>query len=78
MKFRNEQEKKLWENAEKAFHGSMKSNDVADEIRDAISKVDDSLSYSDFATAIAKILKEDYGSHNFDPFMKVLHKELGM
>lgn len=35
-------------------------------------------SYSDFAKAVAKILREDYGTHNYNNFMKVLHAELGM
>ena len=35
-------------------------------------------SYSDFAKAVASILKEDYGSQNFGPFMEVLHSELGI
>jgi hypothetical protein len=30
------------------------------------------------AQAIATILKDEYGSHNFGPFMKVLHAELGI
>jgi len=34
--------------------------------------------YKDFAKAIAKMLIDDYGSHNFGPFMEVLHAELGM
>jgi hypothetical protein len=34
--------------------------------------------YKDFAKAIAKMLIDDYGSHNFSPFMKILHAELGM
>lgn len=34
--------------------------------------------YKDFAKAIAKMLIDDYGSHNFSPFMKVLHAELGI
>ena len=45
---------------------------------DAIASVDDSLSYKDFALAVAAILKDEYGSHNFGPFMKILHAELGM
>ena len=36
------------------------------------------MSYKDFALAIGKILRDDYGKHNFEPFMKVLHKDLGM
>ena len=47
-------------------------------INQAIAGVDDSLSYKDFALAIAQILKDEYGSHNFSPFMEVLHAELGM
>ena len=44
----------------------------------AIAGVDESLSYSDFAKAIATILKNEYGAHNFNPFMEVLHAELGL
>lgn len=44
----------------------------------AIAKVDESLSYKDFALAVATILKDEYGAHNFNPFMEVLHAELGM
>ena len=51
---------------------------AAKAIDQAISKVDDSLSYKDFALAIANILKNEYGTHNFDPFMEILHAELGM
>ena len=54
------------------------SDKVADGISKAINKVDDSLSYADFAQAVGKILKDDYGTHNYEPFMKVLHKELGL
>ena len=38
----------------------------------------ESLGYKEFAKAIATILKDEYGSHNFSPFMEVLHAELGM
>ena len=44
----------------------------------AIAGVDESLSYKDFALAVGKILKDEYGAHNFSPFMEVLHAELGM
>jgi pyruvate/2-oxoglutarate dehydrogenase complex dihydrolipoamide acyltransferase (E2) component len=33
-------------------------------------------SYIDFAIEVAKILKEDYGKHNFKPFINTLIKEL--
>ena len=44
----------------------------------AINQVDENLSYKDFAEAIAAILIDEYGSHNFAPFMGVLHNKLGI
>jgi len=38
----------------------------------------ESLGYKEFAKAVATILKDEYGSQNFSPFMDVLHTELGM
>ena len=38
----------------------------------------ESLGYKEFAKAVATILKDEYGSQNFGPFMDVLHSELGM
>jgi len=40
--------------------------------------IPENTSYADFAKAVAKMLIEDYGSHNFGKFMEVLHAELGM
>ena len=40
--------------------------------------IPENTSYKDFAQAVAKMLIEDYGSHNFGKFMEVLHAELGM
>jgi len=57
---------------------SKESDALAKGINKAIIKIDDSMSYKDFALAIGKILRDDYGKHNFEPFMKVLHKDLGM
>lgn len=54
------------------------SDQTATVISKAIETVDENLSYKDFALAVAKILKDEYGSQNFDPFMDVLHAELGM
>ena len=51
------------------------SENLAQEIEKVIPE---NTSYTDFAKAVAKILREDYGSHNYGPFMKVLHAELGM
>ena len=55
-----------------------KADLAAKAIDQAIAGVDESLGYSDFAKAVAIILKDEYGAHNFNPFMEVLHAELGM
>lgn len=54
------------------------ASEAAKAMNDAIETVDENLSYKDFALAVAAILKDEYGSHNFGPFMEVLHAELGM
>jgi hypothetical protein len=38
----------------------------------------ENLGYKEFAQAVATILKDEYGSQNFSPFIEVLHAELGM
>jgi hypothetical protein len=61
------------------FLSESKSSDkLAAEINKSIVKIDDSMSYTDFAIAVAKILVDEYGEHNYAPFMKVLHNELGL
>lgn len=57
---------------------SKKSEALADAISKSIMKIDDSMSYADFALAVGQILRDDYGQHNFMPFMKVLHNDLGI
>lgn len=47
-------------------------------INKVIDSIDDSMHYGVFAKAVAKVLKDEYGSHNIKPFMDILHKELGM
>ena len=54
------------------------SDKLSNEINKAMMKIDDSMSYEDFASAVAKILIDEYGTHNYEPFMKILRKELGM
>ena len=54
------------------------ANLAANAIDQAIDTVDENLSYQDFALAVAEILKDKYGSQNFNPFMGVLHAELGI
>lgn len=43
-----------------------------------IDSIDDSMHYGVFAKAVAKVLKDEYGSHNIKPFMDILHSELGL
>jgi len=57
---------------------SKKSEALAKAMDNAMIKIDDSMSYADFALAVGQILRDEYGQHNFKPFMKVLHKDLGM
>jgi len=57
---------------------SKESDELAKQIDKAIIKIDDSMSYKDLALAVSKILKDDYGKHNFKAFMEVLHKDLGI
>ena len=54
------------------------ADQTATVISKAIETVDKNLSYKDFALAVAKILKDEYGSQNFNPFMDILHAELGI
>jgi hypothetical protein len=58
--------------------GSTKSQSLANAINAAMLQIDDSMSYTDFADAVASILIDEYGTHNFTPFMEVLHARLGM
>ena len=39
-------------------------------------EIPDNASYVEFAKAVAKELKEGYGSHNFKPFIQALIAEL--
>lgn len=57
---------------------SKESDALAKAIDKAMIKIDDSMSYKDFALAVGKILKEEYGKHTFEGFMEVLHKDLGI
>ena len=56
---------------------SPKSDKLYVLINKSIGKVDDSLSITDFALAVSKVVKEDYGSHLQDKFIKVVKSELG-
>jgi hypothetical protein len=49
--------------------------DLAKEINKILPE---NLGYKEFAKAVAKVLKDEYGSQNFKSFMNVLHDELGI
>jgi len=37
--------------------------------------IDESTSYADFADEVAKILRDEYGKHNYMPFIEeIIHK----
>ena len=44
----------------------------------AIDAIDPNLNYRDFASAVATVIKNEYGTHNIKPFMKELHSQLGI
>ena len=46
--------------------------------QDISNAIPEDTGYAEFAKAVATILKDEYGSHNFNKFMEVLHSELGM
>jgi len=57
--------------------------EAGEELQNPIAKainnnLPENLGYKEFAKAVAKVLKDEYGSQNFKPFMNVLHDELGM
>ena len=57
--------------------------EAGEELQNPIAKainniLPENLGYKEFAKAVAKVLKDEYGSQNFKSFMNVLHDELGM
>lgn len=55
---------------------SANSATLAQSIKDAMEKIHAEMSYKDFAAAVAKVLQDDYGDHNYKPFMDELKKML--
>ena len=55
---------------------SKESDALAKEIDKAMIKIDDSMSYEDFADAVATILRDEYGSHNYVKFLNALKNKL--
>lgn len=52
------------------------STQLAGLITKAIDSIDNNLSYEDFAAAVAHVLIQDYGKHNYAPFIESLKKNL--
>tara|TARA_R110000822_G_scaffold3599_9_gene15586 strand:+ start:77 stop:304 length:228 start_codon:yes stop_codon:yes gene_type:complete len=46
--------------------------ELAPKINSAITSVDDSMSYTHFAQAVAKVVRDEYGSHLYGKFAKEL------
>jgi hypothetical protein len=65
-----------WKTKKESVNESAKSEKLASLINNVIDKVDSSLSYKDFAMAVGKILKDEYGSHLYSSFVQELNKEL--
>ena len=57
---------------------SESGNKLAIGIYKAINNIDPNLNYKDFASAVATVIKNEYGTHNIEPFMKELHSHLGI
>jgi hypothetical protein len=69
--------KLIFEDIDKESEGIDKESDsLENTIANSIYKIDENMSYEDFAIAVAKVLFNKYGKHNFTPFMTVLHREL--
>ena len=61
------------------LHSLMESKEsdlLAKEIDKAMIKIDDSMSYKDFAEAVATILRDEYGQHNYKGFIEELKNNL--
>ena len=72
----NKEKMKNLQNFNEFMGESATSDKLSKEILKSIEKIDDSMSYEDFAKAVAYILIEEYGSHNFQPFITILNREL--
>ena len=52
------------------------AKELANKINSSINEIDESMSYNDFADAIAIVLQEQYGEHNFSSFLERLQSKL--
>ena len=55
-----------------------KSEQLAEDILNSIIRIDDSMSYHDFAIAVARVLEDSYGRHNFVSFINELRHQLSV
>jgi hypothetical protein len=61
----------------KNLHKKLNESQIDETLYNAVSNaIPEDTNYADLAKVIAKILKEDYGPHNFSPFVKKLVEEL--
>ena len=55
---------------------SKQSDELAIAINSAIVDIDDSMSYVDFAQAVGKVIRDEYGTHLYKEFKKEINKSL--
>ena len=55
---------------------SKQSDELAIAINAAIEGIDDSMSYVDFAQAVGKVIRDEYGTHLYKEFKKEINKSL--
>jgi hypothetical protein len=65
---------------EEAYENLLQSSSEKSSSDDLFKALDiaipENTSYEDLASAIARIIREDYGSHNIEPFLKALQSKL--
>ena len=67
---------KLYESIINEETDSQKSSALARVIGESMAYIDPDMSYKVFADAVSKVIIEDYGSHNYKPFLNELKKLL--
>jgi hypothetical protein len=63
-------------NFNKFVNESRESDQLAKDINTAIVNIDDSMSYKDFAAAVANVILNEYGSHLKAKFVEELRRNL--
>jgi len=52
------------------------AKELASKINSSMVDIDESMSYKDFADAVAMVLQSQYGKHNFSKFLERLQSKL--